>query len=204
MPLLFELLLIALRRITVQSSREIVCRYIRDFGAIARVRLWPIYPGSNGTLGTPSETTIRSQALAAYDWLVRETGKTPISYGLSLGTGVAVSVAAERKVEALVLEMPYTSIYDVARSRSNLIPPIDVLPDNRWRSIDRIAGITVPTLIMHGEQDRLIPVQHAFDLHRTSAAPVKKIEIYPSGTHYNLHQFGAEERVFNFVKTHID
>ena len=163
-----------------------------------------IYPGSNNAPGDPSEELITTQALKAYDWLLMETGRHPIAYGISLGTGVAVSVAEARPIEGLVLEMPYTSIYDVARNRYKIIPPIDILPDNRWRSIDKIQKIDTPILIVHGEKDQLIPVQHALELYRRSSSVIKDIEIYPDGTHFNLHQFGAEERILKFVMENID
>ncbi len=73
------------------------------------------YRGFSGSTGRPTETNIVADALMAYDTLA---GFTPpdskiVVYGESLGTGVAVQVAAKRRPDAVVLESPFSSAVDV-------------------------------------------------------------------------------------------
>ena len=77
-------------------------------------------------------------------------------WGFSLGTGVAVAMAARQPVGKLILEAPYTSTADVAASMFWFMPVRLVMRD-QFRSDERIARVKVPLLIMHGSNDPAIP-----------------------------------------------
>jgi uncharacterized protein len=116
------------------------------------------YRGYAGSTGNPSETANIADAKAAYAWL-RATGVTSeaiVLFGESLGTGVAVQVAACEPVAAVILDSPFTSLVDVAAIHFPYLP-IRLLMRDRYLSIDHIADIHVPLLIVHGEQDRVVP-----------------------------------------------
>src|SRR5262249_17577346 len=74
------------------------------------------YRGFAGREGTPTEDGLYADARAALDWLEAHyiSSATMILYGESLGSGVAVRMAAERQVAGVILEAPYTSAIDVA------------------------------------------------------------------------------------------
>lgn len=118
------------------------------------------YPGALDEESAPSPDRMMNAAFAAYDWLSDEAGPAPAIYGISLGAAVATGVAAERDASSLVMEAPFTSVYDLARDMYPFIPPVDLLARNGWRSIDLMPGIEEPVLVLHGEIDRIIPVTH--------------------------------------------
>ncbi len=116
------------------------------------------YRGYGGSTGTVSETGFHTDARAAYDWLLAQ-GTSPQTIALvgeSLGTGVAVQLAAKVPVAAVVLEAPYTAAVDVA---AQVYPwlPVRLLMKDQFRSRDHISQVAAPLLILHGTDDRVIP-----------------------------------------------
>jgi fermentation-respiration switch protein FrsA (DUF1100 family) len=81
-----------------------------------------------------------------------------ILYGESLGSGVAIQVAAEKKVRGIVLDSPFTSIAELA---AQIYPwlPINLLLKDRYDSIIHIRDVHVPVFIIHGEADDVVPVE---------------------------------------------
>ena len=118
------------------------------------------YRGYGESTGGPSETGLNHDADAAYDWLIKRniSAAKIILVGESLGTGVAVQLAARKPVAAMALEAPFTSTADVARL-SYWWLPVGLLMKDQFRSIDYLKDIHVPLLFMHGTDDRLIPLQ---------------------------------------------
>src|SRR5262245_56636119 len=97
------------------------------------------YRGYGGNPGSPSETGLYADGRAALDFAAAQ-GVAPnhwILLGESLGTGVAVQMAIEHHVAALILEPPYTSIADVAQSHFPLFPVWWLVRD-RFDSADKI------------------------------------------------------------------
>lgn len=161
------------------------------------------YRGFSGSTGTPSEQAMFSDARLAYDHL-RSRGLRPNDialYGESLGTGVAVHLAAEREIAALVLDSPYTSMVDMGRLRYPYLP-VDALLVDRFESIKMIGQVRAPILIMHGANDTSIPVtmgQSMFD----AASEPKVFEVIPGAGHSNIFSFDALERMQRFLRAHV-
>src|SRR5207247_4700078 len=110
--------------------------------------------------GQPSEAGLSSDARAALDFLDGE-GITPnrlVIYGESLGSGVAVPVAAQREVAALILEAPFTSVAEVAQYHYSFMPAAALVRD-RFDSLSRIGNVKAPILVLHGERDRVVPIR---------------------------------------------
>lgn len=156
------------------------------------------YPGTRPGDAAPSEDRIIDAALAAREWLAQETRQTPFVYGLSLGAAVGAAIAQESDVRALMMEAPFTSVYDIAKTLYPFIPPIDILPENGWRSIDRMPSITVPVLVLHGERDRVIPIQHGRMI--AAIAPNSEMITYQEGRHWNLGLLGAGDDIVKFFE----
>lgn len=116
------------------------------------------YRGYGGSTGTPSEDGFLQDARAAYYWLLAHDVPHDqiIVVGESLGTGVAVKLAATVPVGALVLEAPYTAAADVAADAYPWLP-VRLLMKDQFRSIDEIGFVAAPLLILHGTADRVIP-----------------------------------------------
>ena len=126
------------------------------------------YPGYAGNEGEPTEKNIYSSARAYIDWLTNEAsvvGENIILYGESLGTGVAVQMATEYEVKAVILESPFTSTADVAK-RKYFMYPVDFVMLDQYRSEDKINDVDEPLLIIHGDADDIVPYvfgQRLFD-----------------------------------------
>jgi len=118
------------------------------------------YPGYPGSPGEPTETRITNHAIALYDVVRHAHPGRPIAvWGYSLGSAVAVQLAARRPTIAVVLESPPTSVVDHTAQRFPLVP-VRLLMRDQWRSRDVIASINAPLLILHGEDDGAVPVRH--------------------------------------------
>ena len=114
------------------------------------------YRGYGGSSGSPSEAGLITDATAAYDWLIAK-GVEPSRIavlGESLGSGVAVQLAAKREVGAVALEAPYTSTVDVAANIYWWLP-VHALMKDQFKSMDFISAVVAPLLIIHGDQDDL-------------------------------------------------
>jgi fermentation-respiration switch protein FrsA (DUF1100 family) len=156
------------------------------------------YRGYAGSSGHPSERGLLSDAAAAYAFTVaRYEAARIVVWGFSLGTGVAVALAADKPVGRLILEAPYTSTADVAASLFWYMPVHLVMRD-QFRSDERIGRVTVPLLIMHGERDRTIPIHFSERLFALAHVP-KQFVRFPEGGHENLQNFGAIETARHFI-----
>ena len=156
------------------------------------------YRGYAGSTGQPSERGLLGDAAAAYAFTAaRYRADKIVVWGFSLGTGVAVSLAAEQPVGRLILEAPYTSIADVAASVFWFVPVRLVMRD-QFRSDQRIARVKVPLLVMHGGQDATIPIHFGEGLFVLAHEP-KQFVRFPKGGHNDLDNFGAVEVARRFI-----
>jgi fermentation-respiration switch protein FrsA (DUF1100 family) len=148
------------------------------------------YRGYGGGTGKPTEAHNVADARLAYGALVHE-GVEPSSiilYGESLGTGVAVRLAAERQVAGVVLDAPYTSLVDVAAGVYPFLPVRLALAD-RYESVKYIKQVHAPLLILHGERDEVIPVAMGRGLFKLANEP-KRLAVFPNGGHSDLYLDG--------------
>ena len=120
-----------------------------------------------------------------------------VVWGFSLGTGVAVAIAAEQPVGKLMLEALYTSIADVAASAFPIFPVRLVIKDP-FHSDQRIARVNAPLLVMHGVRDATIPIAFGERLFALAHEP-KQFARFPDGGHNDLDAFGAIETVRQFI-----
>lgn len=172
---------------------------IRRFRAEGWGVMMMTWRGFSGSTGSPSEAANIADARLAYDRL-RALGVSPreiIVYGESLGTGVAVPLAVDRRIAGLVLEGPYLSTAAVAAGRIPLLPVSLVMRD-QYRSDRAIGFVTVPILILHGEKDTVIPVQQGKGLFALAPEP-KKFVLMPEGTHDNLPGLGGVAAVRDWL-----
>ncbi len=135
------------------------------------------YRGGGGTPGRPSEAVLKRDALAVVDALPGLVPPGPVYLqGYSLGTGVAMHVAARRDVEGVLLAAPYDRLCDLLAAASWL--PACWLPFlDHWDSASEAAAVTAPVLILHGTEDALIPVAQGERLSgRLANATFRRIE----------------------------
>ena len=120
-----------------------------------------------------------------------------MAWGFSLGSGVAVAIASEHGIGKLILEAPYTSTADVAASLFRFVP-VRWLMRDQFRSDERIARVTVPLLVMHGDTDPAINIRFGERLFALAREP-KQFVRFAGGGHENLDDFGAIETVRRFM-----
>jgi uncharacterized protein len=156
------------------------------------------YRGYAGSSGQPSERGLLQDADAAYAFTTARYGADKIVvWGFSLGTGVAVALAAEQRIGKLILEAPYTSTVDVAASIFWFMP-LRLLMRDQFRSDQRIVRVKVPLLIMQGANDPAIPIVLGERLFALANEP-KQFVRFPGGGHENLGNFGAIETARQFI-----
>jgi uncharacterized protein len=128
---------------------------LRRFAEVGWGALLPEYRGYGGNPGLPSEAGLAMDARAALDALGR-MGVAPertLLWGESLGSGVAVRLAAERPVAALLLESPFTSVAALARRRFPFVP-VGLLLQDRFDALSRIASVRTPAASHAGRPRR--------------------------------------------------
>ena len=116
------------------------------------------YRGYGGSAGEPTEQGLYSDAEAALDMLAAR-GVAPeriVLVGTSLGTGVAAEMARRGRGARLVLVSPYTSIPNLVTSTAPMLPARALMPDH-FDTLGKSADIRVPTLIIHGDSDEIVP-----------------------------------------------
>jgi uncharacterized protein len=161
------------------------------------------YRGYGGNPGTPSESGLDADGAAALDFLGGE-GIGPnriVIYGESLGSGVAVSLAAERDVAGLILEAPFTSVAEVAQYHYSFIPASALVRD-RFDSMARISDVKAPILVLHGERDRVIPLRFGRALFDAAPDP-KELWLSREAGHEDLVRYGAFEAILDFLRRRV-
>jgi uncharacterized protein len=155
------------------------------------------YRGYGGSSGMPTEPGLIADARAAYDYAqARYPGRIAV-WGESLGTGVAVAIASEKPVTHVILDAPYSSTLDIASDLYWFLP-VRLLMKDQFRSSERIARVTAPVLMLHGEADDIIPIRYAERL--LALVPgEKRLVRYPGGYHVDLDRLGAADEALKFL-----
>ena len=117
-------------------------------------------------------------------------------WGESLGSGLAVALAAQKPVGRVVLESPFTSAADVAAAMYWFVP-VRWLMKDQFRSDLMIGKVTVPVLVLHGERDRVVPIALGERLYGLITAP-KRFVRFPGAGHNDLGGYGALEAAKQF------
>ncbi|MBI1404905.1 MAG: alpha/beta hydrolase [Caulobacter sp.] len=156
------------------------------------------YRGYSGSTGEPSEKGLRIDAETAWRWLAaRYPADRIVIQGHSLGSGLAVKLAAEHPARALILEAPYTSVVEVAQRRLSWAP-VGWLMLDRYNSRAWIGKVKCPVLIVHGDRDSVIPISHGQTLYALARAPKRFVRMRGS-EHSTLVRDGLYDRVWPFL-----
>ncbi|AGC48286.1 hypothetical protein MYSTI_07014 [Myxococcus stipitatus DSM 14675] len=156
------------------------------------------YPGYGASPGHPTEEGIYEAAEAALA-VLKAQGVPPeltVLSGRSLGTGVAVEMARRGHGARIMLVAPYTSIADVA---GEMLPflPASLLVRDRFDSSAKAPDIGLPVLIIHGEEDTLIPVELGRRL--GTRFPRAIVETVPGAGHNDVLERSGLERVLRMA-----
>ena len=165
--------------------------HIRGLTAAGTALLLIDYRGYGKSGGWPTEKGLYADADAGYDFLVQK-GFAPnriVVYGESLGTSVAVDLAARRQVAGVVLEAPFTSASDIA---ARVLPVVGPLVMRSYNTRAKIGGVRAPIFILQGDRDEVIPFEMGQALY--AAAPEPKQFWRVAGAHHSdIPEFAAPE-----------
>jgi fermentation-respiration switch protein FrsA (DUF1100 family) len=138
------------------------------------------YRGYGRSTGRPSESGTALDARAARAAI----DEGPVIYlGESLGGAVALALAVERPPDGLILQSTFTSVRDIARLHYPFIPRA-LVPD-AYPNLRRVRDVLVPLLVLHGGDDRIVPVMDGQALYDAAPEP-KRIEVFPGAGHNDV------------------
>jgi hypothetical protein len=138
------------------------------------------YRGYGHSEGKPGEAGVYRDAEAAYDYLVNTKGvdrKAIISYGQSLGSAVATHLAARRQIGGVVLEAPFPSASRVARKIFWFLPGASLLTYGQFNTQAWLKEIHAPILIVHCDQDPVIPFRFGREVYDAALPPRTFLQI---------------------------
>ena len=156
--------------------------------------------GFSGNSGKPSEQGLYKDGNSAIDWLknIGLSEKDIIIYGESLGTGIATQIAQNKKFAGLILETPFTSMVDAAK---NVYPyiPVGLLLKDRYENDKKIKKINIPVLVMHGEEDQIVPFKMGKKIFEMANKPK-----YSYFTKYDDHMMEFDEKLVFALNSFIE
>lgn len=169
------------------------------FGGVARETSWMVswgekppewgwllvnYRGYGLSEGSPGERALLEDARLVYDWAAARPdvdAKHIVVLGRSLGSYVAVSLAAQRPVRGAILATPFDSLAALGGRRYPMLP-VGVIVNGRYDAAALAPAIGVPALFLLAENDDVVPPEHGEALARAWGGP-KKVVTLPSTGH---------------------
>ena len=142
------------------------------------------YRGYGGSSGRPSEAALVADALAVFDQVQARHTEVAVM-GRSLGSGVAVQLAAKRPVAKLVLVTAFDSLVNVAREYFRWLP-VGLLMRDPYDSARRAAEVKVPVLVVIAGEDEIIPRQRSQTLVEAFAPGQVQVVVVPGVGHNTL------------------
>jgi fermentation-respiration switch protein FrsA (DUF1100 family) len=175
---------------------------VRDFQPPGTAVLVVDYPGYGGSEGRTTEAGLYAAADAAYAALAARPGIDPrriYVYGRSLGSAVATYTAAHHPAAGLILESPFTNAAAMARHLYKLLPPFSLAL--RFDNLANVRRIRCPTLVFHGDADRLVPTAMGLAVAGAAGGGAEVVLIHGAG-HNETYALGGREyrdKLWDFV-----
>ncbi|MCC6380070.1 MAG: alpha/beta hydrolase [Burkholderiales bacterium] len=169
---------------------------LRSFGFSVLAIDYRGFGKSDGEM--PSEEGVYDDAAVAWRWVVAHVPESSkrFVYGHSLGTAVATQLAvgdaARDGLGGLIIEGGFTSLPEMAKALAPSWLPIDWLVTQKFGTIDRIAKVPAPVLIVHGTGDLRVPYRFSEALYAAAREP-KRLVLVKGGGHYDTSWVGSAE-----------
>jgi pimeloyl-ACP methyl ester carboxylesterase len=142
------------------------------------------YRGYSGSSGRPSEPALRSDASALFE-MVRKEHDDIIVVGRSLGSSLAIQLAAEQPVSRLVLIAPFESILTIAK-RTIPFLPVSLLLRDTYQSWKYAPRVSCPTLVIAGSHDQLVPMGDTQKLLDAFSPGVARLRVIDGADHNSV------------------
>lgn len=168
-------------------------RRLHDLGYNVMLADYRGYGKSTG--GAPSEAKVYEDAEAAWLYMLKVRGVHPrraFIYGHSLGGAIAIDLASRHPEAAgLIAESTFTSMQAMGELEYGYLP-VGALLNQRFDSLQKIAGLKLPVLLVHGTWDPRVPVAMARQLYAAAPQP-KALALIEGGEHGNSGMVGWVE-----------
>jgi len=152
------------------------------------------YRGYGRSEGSPSEQGTYRDAEAALAYALSRPdvdAERIVYFGRSLGSAVAVELATRRPPFALILESPFTSMADLARQHYRFLPATGLIR-TKYDSLSKIGSVRAPLLVLHGDQDDIVPFEAGKRLFEAASEPKRFYTIRGAG-HNDTYVAGGRE-----------
>lgn len=164
------------------------------------------YRGYGDSHGKPGERQMIEDGKLLFDWLIAHgKGSDPhrvAIVGRSLGSGVAIQVAAHRPVAALVLLTPFDSVLAMVKTRLRSMP-VALMLRHRFESIRFAPLLSAPTMVLRAEADEIVPHRHT-DALVSQLTTLKDDQIVPGSDHFNIPYLPeTQQRIAGFLRHHL-
>ncbi|NJD89659.1 MAG: alpha/beta hydrolase [Betaproteobacteria bacterium] len=173
-------------------------------GSVTRIERWRKmgftvlaidYRGfGKSTQASPSEQLAYEDADAAWDYLAKaEPARARYIVGHSLGGAIATELATRRAdASGLVLEATFTSIRDMVEHTAWRYVPVGLILTQEFDTLSKVPRLRLPTLIVHGTRDSVVPYEMGERLYAAAAGPKRFIRV-EGGSHHNLSAVAADQ-----------
>ena len=142
------------------------------------------YRGYSGSSGRPAEQALRGDARSLFE-LVHGRHPDVIVVGRSLGSSLAIQLAAEEPVTRLVLITPCESILSIAQRVAPFLP-MRLLRRDRYESWRDAPKVTCPTLVIAGSHDELVPMGDTRRLMAAFSPGVARLRVIDGADHNSV------------------
>jgi alpha-beta hydrolase superfamily lysophospholipase len=182
-----------------------IAAVLRDFRPPGIGVLAIDYRGYGESEGQPTEAGVYRDADATWAWLSHHEGidSTRIAvYGRSIGSVIALYLATERTVRAVVLESSFTSGAALAREHAGLVPP--ALVEVSLNNLERAGRLHVPLLVIHGSDDYLAPIAMGRAIADTGRA--EQFLVLEGASHSTMYERGGDryrDALHAFLNRHL-
>ncbi|WP_339132929.1 MAG: alpha/beta fold hydrolase [Candidatus Electrothrix sp. GW3-4] len=157
------------------------------------------YRGYGWSGGTPSFSTLLADSHVLYAELQkmlaeREYRSVIFIMGRSLGSAAAIELAQayNDEISGLIIESGFAETLPLAKTLGADMAAVDITEEQTFNNISKIKRITMPTFLLHGQRDTLIPLWQAEKLHAESGARVKELQVVPGADHNSLISIGGK------------
>lgn len=163
-----------------------IAEYIPDFVKAGYAVFAFDYRGYGWSEGRPTEPACYADAKLAYDYVRTTLGVRPnrlIIFGYSLGGGMGVELVRSNPAAGLVLQGVFASAYRVRL-------PIPLFPGDKFRNLAKAPELRLPVLVIHGTDDRTVPVSHGEAIFAALTCRKKEL-IIAGGPHGGLADYAG-------------
>jgi uncharacterized protein len=154
------------------------------------------YRGYGGNPGRPSEQGLARDVRAAHRFLIEEAEVAParlLYNGESLGSAVVTELATEHPPAGFVLRSPFIDLASVGRVHYPFLPVRALLRD-RYPLADHLASVQVPTTVVHGSRDSIVPPEQSRAVAAAAAGQTRVVEI-AGADHNDLARLEGEKLI---------